>query len=86
MTLETRHLATCPTCKRQFGSYHSMEQHAKAVHVGNREDFSFLQRYWSDPAFRAEMDAERVQKQAELNAQIDASMRRAWERQHGITQ
>ena len=44
-----------------------------------------LRRYWSDPAFLAELEAERQQKQAELNAQIDASMRRAWERRHGIT-
>jgi len=44
-----------------------------------------LRRYWSDPAFRAEIEAERQQRQAELNAQIDASMRLAWERRHGIT-
>jgi len=44
-----------------------------------------LRRLWSDPAFRAEQESERAQKQAELNARIDASMRRAWERQHGIT-
>ena len=45
-----------------------------------------LRRYLHDPAFRAAIDAERVREQAKLNASIDAAQRRAWERQHGITQ
>ncbi|WP_022684521.1 hypothetical protein [Sphingobium bisphenolivorans] len=70
---------TCATCNKRFGSYHSMQQHAQAVHGEQREDFSFLNRYWHDPAFRAEAEAERVREQAKLNASIDAAQRRAWE-------
>lgn len=77
-------LTRCRQCNKRFGSYHAMSQHVAAVHADS-EQFPYLTRYWNDPAFRAEADAERVRKQAELNAQIDASARRAWERQHGIT-
>ena len=74
----------CMTCKKVFSSYHAMQQHVNAAHT-DREQFPFLNQYWNDPAFRAEAEAERAREQAKLNAQIDASMRRAWERQHGIT-
>lgn len=60
-----------------------MDRHSETFET---DPIPTLRRYWNDPAFRAEADAERHQKQAEIHAQIDASMRRAWERQHGITQ
>lgn len=73
-------LTRCATCGKRFGSYHSMQQHAQAVHGTGRDDFTFLYRYWNDPAFREEAEAERARKQAELNAQIDAAQRRAWQK------
>lgn len=33
-----------------------------------------LRRYWSDPAFRAQLEAKRVAKMREINAEISANM------------
>ena len=36
------------------------------------ERFPTLERYWSEPAFRAELEAEQAERRAQINAQMDA--------------
>lgn len=41
-------------------------------------DFSLINRYWNDPAFRASLDAETAAMRAKINADRDARMARIW--------
>lgn len=42
--------------------------------------FETIERYWNDPEYAAQLDAERQVEQARLNAQIDDGIRRAREK------
>lgn len=42
--------------------------------VRSEEPFATLNRYWTDPDYRAELASERVTQQAALNARIDANI------------
>lgn len=42
--------------------------------------FGTIERYWNDPEFAAQLDAERAAEQARVNALIDEGMRRAREK------
>lgn len=44
-------------------------------------EFPTLERYWNDPAFRTELEAERAVEQGKINLQITGSIERFWERQ-----
>jgi hypothetical protein len=48
-----------------------------ASEVTGPYDYSEIERYWHDPAYRAQCDAERLVRQQQVHALIDASMERA---------
>ena len=63
---------TYPTATRQI---------AKFADSGSEESFApNLQRYWNDPAYRAEHEAERAEHYRRANALIDEGIRKARQR------
>lgn len=42
------------------------------IRTTTENDFSTIERWWSDPAYRAQLEAERVVEQAKINAKLDA--------------
>ncbi len=60
----------CGSCNRTFGHPMALRDHMRRAHT----DFTALERYSVDPAFRDQIDAEVAANRARMNAAIDAGM------------
>lgn len=62
----------------------SVRQLARCINAprapGEPRPFATIERYWNDPAYAAQLDAERAVEQRKLNAMLDKSARRAREK------